>query len=209
MTLSPQNNTPTKNSPDMDRDLLSPNAMAEAACAAAIAIQSQQQSIHNNKKINGRYNENTNIETKKSSKKISSQLDNHPNKRQRVCSSFGDTVDDSQNGLQEMVQQIQSFWDFDTLNERYSKTEDEFIEEKLIKTALRKTSDILDSMLNSIVKAGLDAFHGYETQKRELKHIKELADSREKEIKRLQTLDDESRSSISVSYFLINIFWQV
>ena len=70
---------------------------------------------------------------------------------------------------------------------------------EIIQKALNETTAILNSEIESLVRDGLEAFHGYDSTRRELSQMNDLADSRAKECKRLQDSEAQSQLAVSVS----------
>ena len=62
-----------------------------------------------------------------------------------------------------------------------------------------ETLRLLTGELDSFVQMGLSAFYDLDTTSRQLAQSKELAETRSREAQRLQSIDEQSRASLSVS----------
>lgn len=61
------------------------------------------------------------------------------------------------------------------------------------------TIHILIQEINSLMQCGLGAFHDLDATSRKLAQSKELAETRSREAQRLHSIDEQSRASLSVS----------
>ena len=192
LSLSP----PKQVSTNDDESLQSPNAMAEAALAAAIVERK-------NDARNQALDSCTNCEDVKGIHLSSSFFDAHgdhlnddvPKKRQRILITDDKGTDKSQRQEKKQVSNdIDSVWNFLKMKLKNNQS----IREKS-EWALKKTEQVLNEELDIVFKIGVNAFHQCGSLERELKHVKDLANTRQLEIKRLQTSYTESRATVSVS----------
>lgn len=68
-----------------------------------------------------------------------------------------------------------------------------------VDTKMSQTMDTLLPEIDSLVAAGLGAFSSLDTTNRQLNQSKELAENRAREAKRLHSIDEQSRATLSVS----------
>lgn len=74
-----------------------------------------------------------------------------------------------------------------------------------VETKISETMETILSEIDSLVGLGIDAFSQLDTTTRQLHHSKELAENRAREAKRLLAIDEQSRSTLSVSVHTKNI----
>ena len=67
-----------------------------------------------------------------------------------------------------------------------------------IEAALKETKKVVHSKLDSIMQSGLEAFYKNDELRRKLSQVKELCESREREIQRLKVSEVDTRASLSV-----------
>lgn len=106
------------------------------------------------------------------------------------------------------IEQINQIWksinnednDDDSSSSNYNDRDDSIFDDpSLIDDALDKTKQIMYEQLESIIRSGLEVFHKNDSLKRELKHAKDLCESRKREIQRLKSSEVDTRASLSVS----------
>lgn len=68
-----------------------------------------------------------------------------------------------------------------------------------VETKITETMEIILSEVDGLVGLGLGAFSALDTTKRQLNQSKELAENRDREAKRLHSIDEQSRTTLSVS----------
>ncbi len=69
-----------------------------------------------------------------------------------------------------------------------------------VETKITQTMETILAEIDGLVGLGLAAFSTLDTTKRQLAQSKELAENRDREAKRLHSIDEQSRSTLSVSY---------
>ena len=67
-----------------------------------------------------------------------------------------------------------------------------------IETKLSETVDLLIREVDSLLQYGLGAFNDLDVTTRQLNQATELAETRSREAQRLQLIDEQSRTSLSV-----------
>lgn len=67
-----------------------------------------------------------------------------------------------------------------------------------IETKLSETVDLLIREVDSLLQYGLGAFNDLDVKTRQLNQATELAETRSREAQRLQLIDEQSRTSLSV-----------
>ena len=74
-----------------------------------------------------------------------------------------------------------------------------------VEVNLTQTMRLLVGEIDSILNAGLGAFQDLDATTRQLAQSRELAETRSREAQRLQSADEESRDTLSVSGIIIKI----
>jgi hypothetical protein len=74
-----------------------------------------------------------------------------------------------------------------------------------VEVKLTQTMRLLVGEIDSILNAGLGAFQDLDATTRQLAQSRELAETRSREAQRLQSADEESRDTLSVSEIIIKI----
>ena len=70
---------------------------------------------------------------------------------------------------------------------------------EMAESSLGETKTLVFAQLDVIIRSGLEAFHQNDELKRECAQMKELRDSRGREVQRLKASEDDLRASLSVS----------
>ena len=184
------------NEQHLDLDAQSPSKMAEAYLAAAMV--ERENNKHNKKTIHADHTITPKDILKGANNSSVAQNEYH-NK----------DIDHSLRNTNDPEIQIESIWNDLAFNDndekelsRNDNDEQTVLQNEIIQKALNATTEILHSEIESLVRNGLEAFHGYDSTRRELGQMKDLSDSRAKECKRLQDSEAQSQLAVSVSFFL-------
>jgi len=95
---------------------------------------------------------------------------------------------------------------FDPLNKESSRAIDEVANTMSIQTnQTEEMKRIVFRELDNFIQGGLNAFHDKDELARELVQVKELSESRGREVQRLKASEENSRASLSVSQVLLLI----
>jgi len=195
--------------------MMSPNAMAEAAFAAGVEHRkkrdadrmTQSDSINDDSRSgctdSAESSHGFGIERDSTAIDPSSNL---KNKRRRLSAADLDTMvaktrrmQSDQTQIHGLENNLDDIWvALEPSNDDGADIDGADIVEKS-EAALGQTKDLVFSQLDSIIRAGLDAFHQNEEISRELVQMKELSDSRGREVQRLKASEEDSRASLSVS----------
>lgn len=159
---------------------LSPKSMAEAAYNAAVS----QIAVRHDKNNGNRENDSVSVSNAPNDNSSKSKGGVRPKIREigggnsnvSEIRKSGDEVD--------LGTCIKDIW----------KSSDFNVEEKLT-----DTMSLLVGELDSLLQCGLGAFNDLDATTRKLTQAKELADTRSREAQRLQLIDEQSRTSLSVS----------
>ena len=65
--------------------------------------------------------------------------------------------------------------------------------------AVERTITMVYAQIESMIHQGLEAYHGWEIMSRDLVHAKEEIETKDRDIKRLRTFEEQSRTTVSVS----------
>ena len=69
--------------------------------------------------------------------------------------------------------------------------------------ALTETSELLGRELEALIQSGLTAFHAQDAAARDLSEARHLSESREREVRRLQESEEQSREAVSVCFLFM------
>jgi chromosome segregation ATPase len=64
--------------------------------------------------------------------------------------------------------------------------------------ALDATATLVYSQIESLVRSGMEAYHGWESTRRDLSHVEEECEAKERELGRLRASEEQSRATITV-----------
>lgn len=64
--------------------------------------------------------------------------------------------------------------------------------------AVHDTMRLVHGEVESLVRAGLEAYHGWESANRDLVHAKEECEAKDRELRRLRASEEQSRATITV-----------
>jgi hypothetical protein len=64
--------------------------------------------------------------------------------------------------------------------------------------ALDATTTLVHRQIESLVRSGLEAYHGWESARRDLSQVKEECEANERELRRLRASEEQSRATITV-----------
>ena len=65
--------------------------------------------------------------------------------------------------------------------------------------ALDATMTLVHSQIESLIRSGLEAYHGWESANRDLSQAKEEGEAKDRELRRLRASEEQSRATITVS----------
>lgn len=68
--------------------------------------------------------------------------------------------------------------------------------------AMEETLSLVHGQIESLIRSGLEAYHGWESAKRDLSQAKEECDAKDRELRRLRASEEQSRVTITVSIVL-------
>jgi len=190
----------------------SPHAMAEAVLAAAVADRERQDKLKNNK--SGSTIMDTDIQY--SQQGLTSQREDH---------DYGDDSENqndtallllngaNQYSVEESAAEkhLNNIWNHSEKEENNAVTTENLSSSSICSAssqnqkwtrhdaaeALEQTEALLKNEIESLIRVGINAFHTCDSMSRELMQVKELAESRGRDLKRLQTLEAQSRSTVS------------
>ena len=66
--------------------------------------------------------------------------------------------------------------------------------------AVEKTMTMVYGQIESVIRQGLEAYHGWECMSRDLAYAKEEIESKDRDLKRLRATEEQSCTTVSVSY---------
>lgn len=69
--------------------------------------------------------------------------------------------------------------------------------------AVVATLTLVHGELESIIQSGLEAYHGWESSKRDLSQAKEEGEAKDRELRRLRASEEQSRATITVSAMML------
>lgn len=164
---------------------LSPKSMAEAAYTAAVSQIAVRHDENNRNRENGNVSNDPNDE-------IEIEIDNSFQHKRGVRPTIMEIRSENNNNSE--IRKYGGEVDLGTCIKDIWKSSDFNAEEKLI-----ETMSLLVGELDSLLQCGLGAFNDLDATTRKLTQAKELADTRSREAQRLQLIDEQSRTSLSVS----------
>ena len=164
--------TNKQNQPVLTEDPLSPNTMAEAAYAAGVASRN---------KLDDKLLDKNDIDSSVAGNgKDDDEFLNKNNKRRRLFEpeqqSFDPLIKESSRAIDEVVT---------AMSRKTDQNED--------------LKQIVFRELDNFIQGGLNAFHDKDELARELVQVKELSESRGRDVQRLKASEENSRASLSVS----------